>query len=179
MHCFTAGVGVHGSLVPLSAGVPPPSAAPLFGALFGSGAGAGVAQSVPPMLSQVQLEGQSAAVSHTFGTAWQLEVVTAGHSQVVGGVVGSVGVAEPPSIAGVAPLEPLLEPLDAEPELAHAQPPESWTQVKPAPQSASAVQGTSYFGMHWLCVVGVHAGWAQFSPAAQGGAASHTVCVEV
>jgi hypothetical protein len=43
-------------------------------------------------------------------------------------------------------------------------------QLKPAPQSASALHGASYFGTHSLCVVGWQAGIAgQPAPGGQDG----------
>jgi hypothetical protein len=95
------------------------------------------------------------------GSAWQLEVVAAGQSQVVGGIGSGTG----------APASALPLPFGAEPELAHAQPELSSVHVKPAPQSASALQGASYLGTHSLCVVGWQAGGAgQPAPGGQDGA---------
>jgi hypothetical protein len=80
------------------------------------------------MASQVQPAAQSAAVVQVTGSAWQLEVVAAGQSHVV---VGG-------GFEGVPPSE-----LGAEPALAQAQPELSAMQLKPAPQSASALHGAS------------------------------------
>lgn len=175
MHCLIAGAGVHvepSSLPPLLA------EPPLAGGLLGSGAGVGgVTQVSPAIVVQVQLDGQSLSVVQSFGVAWQLEVVTAGQLQVTGGR-GSVG-AGPASCAGVEPFEPSPEPLfGAEPGDAHAH--TSGVHVKPSPQSASALHGTSYFGKHWLTVLGaqVSAGCAQFSPAGHGVlTAQPSICV--
>jgi hypothetical protein len=100
--------------------------------------GVGSAMAQPPAcatVSQLQPLAQSALVAHVCGTAWQLEVVAGAQSQIGGGT-GSVGVGAPPS----AELPPLL---GAEPALEQPQSVTSAMQVKPAPQSASTVQGAS------------------------------------
>jgi hypothetical protein len=57
-----------------------------------------------------------------------------------------------PAVPAVAlPLPELELPVPAQAQLG------SISQVKPAPQSAFAVQGKTYFGVHMLTTVGVHA----------------------
>jgi hypothetical protein len=74
---------------------------------------------------------------------------------------------------------PLPLPLGPGSALAQAQPELSSVQLKPAPQSASALHGASYLGTHALCVVGAQVGVGQSAPGGQDGAASQPPTCEV
>jgi hypothetical protein len=117
--------GGQGAAPASAAGVGvPPSAEP--GSAGGAAGDVLAHVSGEATLSHVQPAAQSAVVAQVTGSVWQLDVVEDGQAHVVGGT----GAAIPPSAL-----------LGAEP--AHAQSDWSARQLKPAPQSASTLQGTS------------------------------------